>query len=64
LWVSSRWRAIAAAYVGSHTFRSSEGVHQNRWKNVFYFHVRFLRVFALLGASVMEAGAKTPGTRR
>jgi len=33
-------------------------------KNIFDFHVRFFRDFALLGASVMEAGSKTPGTRR
>jgi hypothetical protein len=30
-------------------------------KNIFDFRVRFFRVFALLGASVIGAGLKNPG---
>jgi hypothetical protein len=42
----------------------SGGAHLNPAKNIFDFRVRFFPVFALLGASVIGASLKTPGTRR
>ena len=46
------------------TFLSWSAGLGGRREKYFYFHVRFFRVFALLGASVIGAGLKTPGTRR